>query len=162
MSHRTPFTIRQPSTDGSFDRALRSFLSLPTVAGWEVLIRSVHPSRRHQAAQEAAIRARAYGTDPTLLFHCLLRSGPTSVLLSLVESGAVEPRAVAAAAQDAPGPIKALWWALAAQAAQARGESSHAELLLHRALRLDPDHSGVRVVMARMARQLTVPQRECA
>jgi len=162
MSHRTPIAIHQPGTDGSFDRALRSFLSLPSVAGWETLLRSVHPSRRHQAAREAAIRARAYGTDPTLLFHCLLRSGPTSDLLSLVESGAVEPSVVAAAAQDAPAPIKALWWALAAQAAQARGEPSRAELLLHRALSFDPDHPGVRVVMTRMARLRTVPRLECA
>jgi hypothetical protein len=148
-----------PQPDASFEQALRIFLTRPTVAGWEALIRAVHPSRRYQATREAALRARAHGTDPTLLFHCLLRTGPTTDLLALVESGGVDPAAVASAAQDAPVPLKALWWALAAQAAHARGEPSRAELLLHRALLIDPDHPGVRVVMGRMARQ-AVPTKQ--
>lgn len=160
MSH-PPHIFERPSDNSSFECALQAFLAHPSVAGWEMLIRSEQPARRVQRAREAALRARAHDTDPTLLFHCLLRTGPTVDLLALVESGAVEPGAVAAAAQDAPPSLRALWWALAAQAAQSRGEHSRAELLLHRALRIDPDHPGVGVVMIRMARH-QVLQRECA
>ncbi len=158
--HGNPSPAPQP--DASFEHALQVFLAHPSVVGWEALIRAVHPARRYQATREAALRARAHGTDPTLLFHCLLRTGPTAELLALVESGGVDPCAVASAAQDAPAPLKALWWALAAQAAQARGEPSRAELMLHRALSIDPEHPGVRVVMGRMARGVKLPQRDVA
>ncbi len=159
----TPFDAHIPShADACFERALQAFLDRPSVPGWDILIGSVLPARRAQAAREATVRARAHGTDPTLLFHCLLRTGPTADLLSLMESGAVEPSTIAAAAHDAPVALKALWWALAAQAALARGEPSRAELLLHRALRIDPDHPGVAVVMARMARRMRPTRRECA
>lgn len=160
--HDTTTPSLAPHTDASFEQALQVFLDRPTVAGWEALVRTQHPAWRYQATREAALRARAHGTDPTLLFHCLLRTGPTGDLLNLVESGGVDPSAVANAAQDAPAPLKALWWALAAQAAQARGEHSRAELLLHRALLIDPDHPGVRVVMGRMARSAASPRREVA
>jgi hypothetical protein len=148
--------------DPAFQQALEVFLDRPSVAGWELLIQSVHPARRYQATRVAALKARARGVDPSLLFHCLLRQGPASELLGLVESGAVPPRVIAAAAQDAPKQLQALWWALAAQVAQERGEDGQAELMLHRALRADPDHPGVRVVLERMARKMEQPRREVA
>jgi hypothetical protein len=151
-----------PSLDPILEGALRSFLSHPSVPGWDALIRGVPQRLRRDVARQAFRRARAHGVDPTLLFHCLLRTGPGDEVLDLVEAGAVDPTAVACAAQDAAPAIKPLWWALAAQAAQARGEVSRAELMLHRALFLNPDHPGVRVVMGRMARQRAEPRREVA
>jgi len=148
--------------DPGFDSAVQAFLANPSVAGWEHLILGLPPTRRHQAARETALRARVAGVDPTLLFHCLLRTGPSAELLALVESGSVEPTVVAAAADEAPQALRPLWWALAAQAAQARGEHSRAELLLYRALKEEPDHPGVRVVMARMARRLAFLERYVA
>jgi hypothetical protein len=150
----------QPSH--GFEQALRAFLGRPTVAGWEALIRALPVTQRHQASREAVLRARAQGVDATLLFHCLLRTGPACELLDLVESGAVDPGTVASAAQDAAPTMKPLWWALAAQAAQLRGQLSRAELLLHRAVMLDPEHPGVRVVMSRMARRQAAGQGEAA
>jgi hypothetical protein len=149
----SPRFVSEP--DSAFRQALEVFLERPSLAGWESLVRSVHPSRRYQATRIAAMKARTRGVDPSLLFHCLLRHGPASELLDLVESGAVPPRVIAAAAQDAPRPLQALWWALAAQVALERCEEGQAELMLHRALRTDPDHPGVRVILARMARRMT-------
>jgi hypothetical protein len=158
--HTAPHPADQ--LDPAFYQALEAFLSQPSVAGWEILIASAPPARRYQATRVAAMKARARGVDACLLFQCLLRHGPASELLDLVESGAVPPRVIAAAAQGAPKPLQALWWALAAQVAHERGEDGQAELMLHRALRTDPDHAGVRVVLARLARRARRPARVCA
>ncbi len=89
MSHDPePIDTASP-TDAGFERSLMTFLARPSVAGWEILLRSVSPERRYQAARVASLRARAQGVDPTLMFHCLLRTGPAGDMLALVESCSV-------------------------------------------------------------------------
>jgi len=104
-------------------------------------------------ARRAAQVARAHGVEPWLLFRCLVRTGPTSDLLDLVESGAVAPELVASYAEEAPRPLRALWFALAAQAAQARGEDRLLRELLRCAWDQDSRGTGVQVVLRRIDAQ---------
>jgi len=151
--------IDHPHGD-TWTRALELFFQRPSVPGWMTLVRAARPEQRYHHILHAVTQARHRGLDPDLLARCLLCSGPTSCLLDLVEEGAVRPALLAAYAKDAPRPIRGLWWALAAQAALARGDERQASRLLARAEREGGDPAAVQIVVGRMAQAME--RRRCA
>jgi hypothetical protein len=121
------------SPPAGWDDGLRQLVEAPSLEKWQALMRFAPAERHYDWIRYAYRRLRELGLEPNMLFQFITDEGTTPDAIELIESGAVDPETVVKRARG--NPADPIWYALAAVAAQARGDDFGVMRYLQRARR---------------------------
>lgn len=112
--------LETASTPQGWQEALADFAREPSEERWTELMSFVPEEVWYQRLRNTIAWLMRFGCDGNILFRCATRIGITTDVFDLAASGTVDPEVIVARGQDSPA--RAMWLALAAQAAFVRGD----------------------------------------
>lgn len=119
-----------------WDEAVELFVREPSADGWHELFRFVPPHTVEERTRHTIRLMQGLGVSGDVIFRYASLTGALADLVSVIESGEVDPAAVIARSADSAAP--AIWLGLAARAACTRGDDFLCVRLLREALSTTP------------------------